>query len=173
MSRINFDVKPFKIGNLTIIQLPRDVSAKLPSRGMALISGTLNGSPFKAVLEPDGKGSHWLKADKTLPAFKSGETVKMSVEPSKDWPEPEVPADLTKAIKASAKASDMWAMITPMARWDWLRWIRSTKNPETYKKHIEVAISKMEHGERRPCCFNRNVCTVMEVSKNGALLDPA
>ena len=34
--------------------LPKDASAKLPSRGMTAIEGTLNGFPFQATLEPDG-----------------------------------------------------------------------------------------------------------------------
>ena len=166
---IRFKSTPFKIGAWTILLLPKDVSAKLPSRGMVLVKGTINGSSFKTPLEPDGRGSHWLKVDNDL----AGKTVEVAIEPSKDWPEPEIPADLKKALAADPEAHAIWDDITPMARWDWLRWIGSTAKSETRAKHVVVALSKMKNGTRRPCCFNRALCTVSEVSRGGALLEPS
>jgi uncharacterized protein YdeI (YjbR/CyaY-like superfamily) len=101
------------------------------------------------------------------------DTVTMTFEPSKDWPEPDLPADLKKALASDLQAKALWEQITPMARWDWLRWIRATHNRETRSRRIQVALSKLKAGERRPCCFNRNQCTEPEVSKNGVLLEPA
>ena len=46
--------------------LPKNASAKLPSRGMTPIEGSLNGIPFQALLEPDGQKSHWLKVDRKV-----------------------------------------------------------------------------------------------------------
>ena len=60
-----------------------------------------------------------------------------------------------------------------MARWDWIRWINATAQQETRKRRIEVAFSKLKSGMRRPCCFNRGMCTEPYVSKNGVLLEPA
>jgi len=102
----------------------------------------------------------------------AGDTVKLEIESTKDWPEPKVPADIQKALAADSQAHALWTKITPMARWDWIRWIRATLQPETRNRRIEVALSKLKHGERRPCCFNRTACTVAEVSKLGALLEP-
>jgi Domain of unknown function (DUF1905) len=59
MSTIRFETTPLKIGDWTILRLPESASAKLPSRGMTLVEGTINGFHSKIVLEPDGKGSHW------------------------------------------------------------------------------------------------------------------
>ncbi|GIK15527.1 MAG: hypothetical protein BroJett003_04910 [Planctomycetota bacterium] len=50
----------------TFLTLPRDASAKLPSRGQVTVEGTINGHPFQATLEPDGQGGHWLKVDRAL-----------------------------------------------------------------------------------------------------------
>lgn len=114
-----------------------------------------------------------MKVDKDmLKAAKAdaGDTITLDVEVSREWPEPHLPEDLEKALKNSQKAYKTWEDVTPAAHWDWIRWIRSTKNPETRKKRIEVARSKLESGMRRPCCFNRNVCTEAEVSNNGVLL---
>jgi hypothetical protein len=175
MSTIHFETRPLKIGDWTILRLPESASAKLPSRGMTLVEGTINDFRAKIVLEPDGKGSHWFRIDSDLleaAGIGAGDVVAMAVEPSKEWPEPEVPADLNKALASDKQANDLWVKITPMARWDWLRWIRATNNRETRSHRIEVAISKLRSGERRPCCFNRNQCTEPEVSKSGILIEP-
>jgi hypothetical protein len=166
MAPLNFEAKVDKVGPLAIILLPKSESQKLPSRGMTLVQGTINGKNFKTPLEPDGKGSHWLKVDKAL----VGTKVKVDIEPTKDWPEPEVPKDLLKALTEDIAANELWHDITPMARWDWIRWVGSTKNPETRNKHVEVACSKLKAGIRRPCCFNRAACTDQSVSKNGILM---
>ncbi len=168
---MNFQATPFKIGSWNILLLPESVSVKLPSRGMVLVKGTINGQKFKIPLEPDGRGSHWLRIEEGMNA-PEGSLAKLAIEPSKEWPEPEIPADLDKALSADSEARSIWKDITPMARWDWLRWIASTANSETRQHRVNVALSKLKHGTRRPCCFNRAMCTVPEVSKGGALLVP-
>lgn len=181
MSAFSFEAKLFKIKDWTILRLPEDASAKLPSRGMTMVSGTLNGVPFKTLLEPDGtygpglKPSHWFRPDQKLLAkarAKLGDTVQISIEPTEEWIEPEVPEDVKKALSTSPKAQALWKDITPMARWDWIRWIRAVKTPETRQKHILVALDKLNKGMRRPCCFNRNLCSEPYVSHNWVLLEP-
>ena len=146
-----------------------------------MVSGTINSIPFKTLLEPDGRygpgkqPSHWFRPDKKLlddAGVVAGDTVQVSLEPTKEWIEPEVPVDLKKALSTSPKAQVLWKDITPIARWDWIRWIRAVKTPQTRQKHIEVALSKLKKGERRPCCFNRNLCSEPYVSNNWVLLAP-
>ena len=175
MSAIHFEAKLFEIGSWTILRIPKEASAKLPSRGQTMVEGTINGYHFKAALEPDGKGSHWFKLDEALlvgAIAATGETVTLTIEPTKDWPEPQVPEDLKTALESAPEAQTLWLEITPMARWDWIRWIRSTKNEETRNRRIETALSKLKKGDRRPCCFNRTICTETYVSRNGVLLEP-
>lgn len=176
MPMIHFEAKLFKLGSWTLISLPKSASAKLPSRGMAMVEGMVNGFPFQAALEPDGKGSHWFQIDQTLCeaiGADAGDTVTLSMQPIKEWPEPKVPADLENALAAFSQARDVWIDITPMARWDWIRWINSTKQPETRKRRIESACAMLMDGKRRPCCFNRNLCTEPYVSHKGVLLEPS
>lgn len=178
---IDFNTKLITINSWTILHLPVDASAKLPTRGMTMVKGTLNGVPFKTLLEPDGsygpgkKPSHWFKPDPKLlkeVKVKSGDTVQVSLESTKDWIEPEIPEDLKKALASSPSAQQLWNDITPLAHWDWIRWIRAVKTPETRQKHIVVAMDKLNKGMRRPCCFNRNLCSDPTVSKNWALINP-
>jgi hypothetical protein len=176
MSTIHFDSKLFKIGSWTLLVLSKSASAMLPSRGMTMVEGTINGFPFQSALEPDGKGSHWFKVTETLlKAAKAGagDTVALAIIPVKEWPEPNVPADLKNVLAVDSQAQTLWMDITPMARWDWIRWIGSTKQPETRKRRIEVALSKLKAGERRPCCFNRSLCCDPYLSNNGVLLEPS
>jgi len=175
MATIQFETKPYKIGDWVVLRLPEEASAKLPSRGQTMVEGTINGAHLKAPLEPDGNWSHWLRIDNKLQKaarVEPGATVTLAIEPTKDWPEPEIPADLKRALEGAPKAYALWEKITPMARWEWVRWTRSTNRDETRKRRIEVAMSKLESGERRPCCWNRNLCTEPTVSKNGVLLGP-
>jgi hypothetical protein len=175
MSAIRFEAKLFNINSWTILRLPESASAKLPSRGQTMVEGTINGYHFQTPLEPDGKWSHWFRVDNTM--LKSantaaGDTVKIAIKPIKEWPEPDVPGDLKSALAAASQVQTLWEHITPMARWEWIRWIRSTKQLDTRNRRIEVACSKLKGGERRPCCWNRNLSTEPSVSKNGVLLEP-
>ena len=103
MSTIRFEAELFEIGSWTILRLPKSASAQLPSRGMTMVEGTINGFPFQAALEPDGKGSHWLRVDKTMregAGADAGDTVMLAIEPAREWTEPQVPEDLKSAFAA-------------------------------------------------------------------------
>lgn len=174
MLPINFETKVKKIDKQTIIIIPLNESKKLSSRGMVMVTGTVNDLSIQVPLEPDGKGSHWFKINPTtLQSIKAkaGDKVKITFEPVSDWPEPEIPNDLKTALSNNLQARNIWLSTTPIARWDWIRWINSTKNTDTRKKRIETACSKLKSGMKRPCCFNRAMCTDPSISKNGVLLE--
>jgi len=174
---IRFDATPYRIDRSIVLRLPERASAKLPSRGQVAVHGTINGHQFQTVLEPDGNFGHWMKIDRKLQGsatLHKGDRATLEVEPLKDWPEPSVPRDLRSALAAAPqKIQDLWKEITPMARWEWVRWINATPNPDTRKRRVQVSISKMKSGKRRPCCFNLAACTDPDLSKNGKLTEPA
>jgi hypothetical protein len=149
-----------KAGSWTFLILPKSASAKLPSRGMTAIEGTINGFSFQAVLQPDGQRSHWLKVDRKLrqaAGADAGDVVTLEIAPATREPEPSVPADLKKALAAAVpKARKLWSAITPNARRDWIHWITSAKQEETRARRIKNACSMLAAGKRRPCCFDRS-----------------
>src|SRR5213592_5056970 len=149
-----------KAGSWTFLTLPKNASAKLPSRGMTAIEGTLNGIPFQAMLEPDGQKSHWLKVDRKLceaAGAEAGDIVTLEIAPAPEDPEPTIPADLRKALATAApKARALWTDITRNARRDWIHWIASAKQPETRTRRIKNACSMLAAGKRRVCCFDRS-----------------
>ena len=149
-----------KADSWTFLILPKNASAKLPSRGMTPIEGTINGVPFQAVLDPDGQKSHWLKVDRKLGEAAdadAGDVVTLEIAPAREALEPTVPADLRKALATAApKARALWSDITPNARQDWIHWITSAKQPETRARRIKNACSMLAAGKRRVCCFDRS-----------------
>ncbi|HHV12972.1 MAG TPA: DUF1905 domain-containing protein [Clostridiales bacterium] len=170
---IIFEAALSKIESRNILRIPPSASEKLPSRGMVMVQGTINGVAFKAPLEPDGKGSHWFEVNDLLSeeaGLTVGQTASLTMEPAGEWAEPEVPEDIMDRI-VQADLINQWNSLTVKARWEWLRWIRSTKNPATRQKRIDVACSKLQKGDRRPCCFDTTRCTIPEVSKSGVLYD--
>ena len=172
---IGFAAQVQRIGDRTLVRLPDDASAALPSRGQVAVDAVMNGRAFAAVLEPDGRRGHWLAVDEELRealALGDSGTVTLAVEPAKEWPEPEVPGDLRHALSEAADLAGVWGDITPMGRWEWVRWVNATKNPQTRERRVEVSISKLRAGKRRPCCFDLASCTDPEVSKSGKLIDP-
>lgn len=170
---VRFDATLVIVEGSTIVRLPEKASRSLPSRGQVAVRGVLNDREFRTVLEPDGAFGHWMKLEKALQRaaqVKPGERVALELEPVSDWPEPEVPPDLESALAAAPeKIRQLWRDITPMARWEWVRWVNATRNLETRSRRVAVAVSKLKSGKRRPCCFNLSSCTDPELSKNGKL----
>ena len=153
------DQREKKDDSWAFLILPKKASAKLPSRGMTAIEGTINGFPFQAVLEPDGQKSHWLKVERKLreaAGADAGDIVTLEIAPAAEEPEPTVPADLRKALVAAPKARKLWSDITTVARRDWVHWITSAKQPETRARRIKNACSMLAAGKRRVCCFDRS-----------------
>jgi len=172
---LHFDAIVFAIDGSTVLLLPKKASAQLPSRGQVAVTGIIDGHAFETVLEPDGRSGHWMKMDRELQrttGIGAGDVATLDLEPTKDWPEPDVPADLAAALdSAPQEIQALWEDITPMARWEWVRWVNATNNPDTRERRVEVTMSKMKNGKRRPCCFNLASCTDPELARSGKLRD--
>ncbi len=154
-------LRPAEPKNATwsFLVLPKAASAKLPTRSMVTVAGTLDGAPFQATLEPDGAGSHWLKVEKKLrdaAGAEIGAMIELEIAPVTEEPEPKLPTDLRKALAAHPAALATWKDITPVARRDWIHWIGSGKKAETRVKRIDVTCDKLASGQRRACCFDRS-----------------
>jgi hypothetical protein len=140
----------------SLLTLPKHASAKLPSRDMTVVEGTINGFPFRAALEPNGKGSHWLRVNQAMhdaAGADAGDTVSVEITRVEEEPETRVPVDLRQALSAAPLVQALWADITPMARQNWILWISSAKQPETRRSRIEKACDMLASGKRRVCCF--------------------
>ncbi len=172
-SQVSFESKLDIVADRTIIRLPQEASAALPSRGQVAANGTLNGIAFQTVVEPDGARGHWISVTDELRkefGLEPNASVSVMLAPQAQWPEPDLPKDFEAALAGATDLADTWSGITPMARWEWVRWVNATRNADTRERRIEVSLSKMRAGKRRPCCFNLSACTDPELAKNGKLL---
>jgi hypothetical protein len=171
---VQFESTVSEVGSTALVRLPKDASQALPSRGQVAVHGTIDGHEVRTVVEPDGLRGHWIRISPELQQaarLTYGRSIAIAIEPASEWPEPEVPADLAAALDtASAEVQERWRDITPMARWEWVRWVDATANPVTRQRRVEVSISKLDHGKRRPCCFDLSACTDPAVSKSGKLI---
>lgn len=126
---------------------------------MVTVDGTLEGQFFRATLEPDGQGSHWLRVTRTLRVAAGvgiGDTVVLAIAPVCEEPEPRVPADLRKALVELPEARAQWTGLTLVARRDWIQWIVSAKKAETRERRIANTCDMLASGKRRVCCFDRS-----------------
>ena len=161
-STIRFNAKLFRpkaagtIGSWTLLTLPKNASAKLPSRGMTMVEGTINGFPFRAALQPNGQGSHHLRVNTIMrdaAGADAGDTVTVEIARAGAEREIRVPMDLRKALLAVPSARAGWQDITPLARRDWVFSISSAKLPETRQRRVAKACDMLACGKRRLCCF--------------------
>ncbi|KRE96805.1 hypothetical protein ASG87_15905 [Frateuria sp. Soil773] len=137
--------------------LPAQASDLLPRRGRTSVEGTLNGQPFRATLEPDGRLSHWLKVDEALREAAGaaiGDTVALEIAPVAKEPEPELPPELRQALDDAPEARATWEGTTTLARVDWIHWITSARQPAIRAKRLADACDMLASGKRRVCCFD-------------------
>jgi Domain of unknown function (DUF1905)/Bacteriocin-protection, YdeI or OmpD-Associated len=176
-TRIQFVTELVRVETSTLLQLPEPASRQLPSRGQVAVEGSIDGHPLATVVEPDGRGGHWVRVDDAVrrtTGLDVGDSTEVTLEVTRTWPEPDVPEDLATALGgASTKVQEAWGDITPMARWEWVRWVQATKSDDTRRRRVDVSISKLDNGKRRPCCFDLSSCTDQSVSKSGKLISPS
>lgn len=151
------DPGPGPDADWAFVLLPKAASDLLPRRGRTSVDGTLAGAPFRATLEPDGQRSHWLKVDTALrgaAGVEVGDSVAIELWPLDAEPDPALPEDLAKALRAHPDARASWDSTTPLARVDWIHWIESAKQEKTRAKRVAEACDKLASGQRAVCCFD-------------------
>jgi hypothetical protein len=157
MSALSFraKVQPAETGEAgawASLAVPKEISAKLPTRSIVPISGTIQGFAFRTSLMPDGKGGHSMMVNKEMRRGADvgpGDevTVVFAVDPT--GREPDVPKDLSAALAASEKAMAMWDRITPRARGEWVEHVEGAKKEQTRARRIEKVIERLAAGVRR------------------------
>ncbi|AZA13056.1 hypothetical protein CCHOA_03220 [Corynebacterium choanae] len=140
----------------------------MPTRGQVAARFTVDGLTWDGIVEPDGLRGHFVFLPEAV-TLSVGDVAQITVVVSDTWPEPELDADIAAAFAAAEEISATWESITPRARWEWVRWISSTKVAATRAKRIAVAVDKMRKGSRRPCCFDRSSCTDPTIAVGGKL----
>ena len=161
------------VNDRRILRFDQESSDKLPSRGQVAVELLQAHEGHAVVIDPDGRRGHWLALDSQgMPQLSAdaGEQVQLAARVAGTWPEARIPQDLAGALDDADDLEEVWAGLTPMARWEWVRWVEATKNPSTRERRVDASISKLRDGKRRPCCFDLSSCTDPGVSKSGKLI---
>ncbi|WP_159610527.1 YdeI/OmpD-associated family protein [Glutamicibacter sp. JC586] len=157
-----------------ILRLDQESSDFLSSRGQVAVDLLGDFEGHTIVIDPDGRRGHWIDLEaEQAPEINAeqGAIITLAMQPSAQWPETSVPDDLAQALDQASDLDSTWTSLTPMARWEWVRWVGSTKNLDTRQRRVEVSISKLRDGKRRPCCFDLSSCTTPELAKSGKLIE--
>lgn len=163
---------PIMTKEYPIIWVPKEVSQHFSSRGLVIGKVTILSNSILLPLEPDGFGSHWFDCSKLLaidPNKTITQTLEIEIDTDVPWFEPDVPEDFWEALE-SRDLLTTWESITVKAKWEWIRWVRSTRQGKVREKRINAACDKLLKGMKRPCCFDQTRCTVPELAKNGKLI---
>jgi len=78
----------------------------------------------------------------------------MSPQPIVRQSELTVPQDLQQALAATASVQSAWQNLTPLARWDFVHWVNTAKQPQTRQRRITRTCQMLAAGKRRPCCYS-------------------
>lgn len=154
-----------------IIHLDKMISEAFPSRGMVQLQVSILDRHFKVAAEPDGQKKHWFNIPEDLVQellLKNGDLISGNLEVLDEWFEPTLADDVKSMLQADGLEA-VWEGITTKAKWEWIRWIRSTKNGATRLKRINTASDMLSQGKKRPCCFDVSRCTIEAVSTSGVL----
>ena len=163
--------KAEQIAERVILRIPKEISALFPFRGMQMAKVILMDKEEVSPIEPDGKGGHWMELYSTLgEAWDFDQDFSLEIQLLDKWPSPGLTEDIEAMLEEDG-LWEIWESLTPKAKREWLRWIRSAKNDKTRAGRMGIASFKLHAGEGRPCCFNSASCTVADLSKGGILID--
>ena len=139
-------------GAWVFMEVPKEASEKLGSRGRVSVTGSINGFAIRTSAHPTGRGTHQLAVNKAMQAganAKPGDRVKVVLEVDRQERVVKVPADVSNAINAEPPVKALWATLTPRCREEWVQWIEEAKKPETRLRRIGVTVDRLAKGKRR------------------------
>jgi hypothetical protein len=136
-----------------LVPMPFDPDAAWGNKRVHRVSGTVNGMPVRAVVEPVGGGlgillgTAWLRGC----AIGPGDQVEVTLAP--EGPQrADLPEDVAAALEAEAEAGAFFDSLAQFYRNAYLRWIDGTKRrPEERAARIEGMVQLLKDGiKERP-----------------------
>jgi hypothetical protein len=136
----------------TFMRLPTAVSKAFGVRGRVPVRGTLNGFAFRSSIFPDGNGGHAMMVNKAMQAGANagqGDAVNVRLQIDDAPRQVAVPADLTKALKASPAAAAWFKQLAPSSKKELVEYVTGAKRPETRASRIPKVIDRLVEHKRR------------------------
>jgi hypothetical protein len=136
-----------------LVPLPFDPDAAWGNKRVHRVSGTVNGMPVRAVIEPveDGSGillgTAWLRGC----GIRLGDQVEVTLAPEGPQRD-DLPEDVAAALQAEPDAGAFFDSLAQFYRKAYLRWIDGTKRrPDERAARIERTVQLWKDGiKERP-----------------------
>ena len=136
-----------------LVPLPFEPDAAWGNKRAHRVSGTVNGIPVRAVIEPVGDGygillgPAWLRGCGIEP----GDRVEVTLAPEGPQRD-DMPEDVAAALEAEPEAGAFFDSLAQFYRNAYLRWIEGTKRrPEERAARIERTVQLLKDGiKERP-----------------------
>lgn len=133
-------------GRWTHLEVPAELLEGQPTRGPLAVKGTLDAVEVAAELVPDGRGVYCLAVDAGLRQALgkgAGEPVAVVLEAGAARRAVEVPADLSEAIAANAKAREAFEGWNSLDREACVRFVEASVDPASRGRRIAQAVERI------------------------------
>jgi len=134
----------------TVLVMPFDVEQVFGTKGSVRVRGTINGVPFRRSIHPRDDGRHFMMLNRQMreeAGMMVGEPVQVVMELDTGERTVEVPPDLAEALDADAAFGEAYAKLAHSRRFEFVRWLNGTKNPETRQRRIARIKEMVAAGE--------------------------
>lgn len=146
MQRFKAKLIPVPHGGHYVV-VPPEVAEATGLRYGARVRGTLDGVAYRSSLMKYSGIFHLGVHKATIAAANvtTGDDVNVAIElDDQPLPTDTVPADLSRALKASKRASDAWASLAPSHRREHVKHVSEAKKADTRARRIVAAIEMLE-----------------------------
>jgi hypothetical protein len=139
-------------GAWTVLRVPFDVQKEFGSNGRVSVRGTINDFAYRSSIFRKGTGPHFMMVNKAMRAganVDQGQVVRVSMEVDDAVRVVSAPPDLQKALKADAKAKNLFDGLAASCKKEYVQWIVQAKREETRKGRVAKVVAMLAAGKRR------------------------
>ncbi len=139
-------------GAWIFLPIPLDVQVVFGTKSRVPVAGTVNGTPFRNSLLPEGDGTHAMAFGKDLQlatGAKAGDLVHVTLKLDTEPRTTDTPEDLQSKLDEHPEAATFFETLAPSHKKEYVEWIVSAKKPETRINRIAKAIEMLQAKTRR------------------------
>lgn len=134
------------------VVVPFSVAEAYGTKGTLLVRTTLDGFPFRGVLEPIGEGYHALEVPKEVRRAVGktlGDTLHVALSHDTEPRLAELPADLAEALAQHPAAQRFLQSLPFTDQRDYARWLQGAKTPDVRAKRLQETLYRLGQGLKR------------------------
>ena len=131
--------------------VPFDVIETFGVKGQVLVTGSINGFPFRNSLLPNGDGTHAMAVNKDLQngaKVKAGDTVEVILERDLVERVIETPEELGRLLATAPQALAFFRSLSYSRQKEYTDWIASAKQGATKMSRAQKSLELLEQGKK-------------------------